>query len=213
MLSDAKFTLYGSNSAREIIKVQYSGAWQLVDNGYLPWATAILPMKYPVSEEDECFSRWVESMRKNVECAFGILKRRFTILSVSNPLQSIQAFDQIWLTCCALHNWLLKIDGLDAERTGTGYGDDENVAVPSPLQRLGLSLCVRDSDSGTIDEGPTAGTQSTTGTFEIDQDGVNVARLLSQTAFRAKLVTHLNIAWAKKELKWPVKKTENHNLH
>jgi len=23
--------------------------------------------------------------------------------------------DKIWLTCCALHNWLLDIDGLDKE--------------------------------------------------------------------------------------------------
>ena len=110
LLADVKFTLYDRNAAGEIIKVQYAGAWQLVDNGYLPWATEIPPMKYPVSEEDERFSRWTESMRKDVEFAFGILKRRFKILSVPNPLQSIKDVDQIWLTCWALHNWLLKID-------------------------------------------------------------------------------------------------------
>ena len=99
-------------------------------------------MKYPVREEDERFSRWAESMRKDVECAFEILKRRFKILSVPNPFQSIQAVDQIWLTCCALHNWLLKIDGLDAEWTGEGCGDNDSAAVPIPLQRLGSSLRV-----------------------------------------------------------------------
>ena len=57
-------------------------------------------------------------MRKDVECAFGILKTRFKILSIPIPLQSINAVDQIWKTCCALHNWLLKIDGLDGEWYG-----------------------------------------------------------------------------------------------
>ena len=48
--------------------------------------------------------------------------------------------------------------------------------------------------------------QAKAGIFDIDQEGVNIVRLLSQDAFRSKLIIHLNIAWAKKELKWPVKK-------
>ncbi len=31
-------------------------------------------------------------------------------------IQGVDVVDNIWLTCCALHNWLLEIDGLtDAE--------------------------------------------------------------------------------------------------
>ena len=106
---------------------------------------------------------------------------------------------------------MLKIDGLDDKWGGAGCDDDANAAVPLPLQCLGSYLQVR--DSCTVDEGPPTGTQTRTGTFEIDQEGANAVRLLSQSAFRANLVTQLNIAWAKKELKWPVKKTENQNLH
>ena len=98
LLADVTFTLYDQNEAGEIIKVQYKGAWQLVDNGYLPWSTAIPPMKWPITVDDDRLSRWAESMRKDVECAFGILKRRFRILSVPIPLQSIDAVDQIWKT-------------------------------------------------------------------------------------------------------------------
>ena len=29
-------------------------------------------------------------------------------------VQGIESVDKVWLTCCALHNWLLEIDGLDA---------------------------------------------------------------------------------------------------
>ena len=40
LLVDVKSTLYDRNTDGELIKVQYTGAWQLVDNRYLPWATA-----------------------------------------------------------------------------------------------------------------------------------------------------------------------------
>ena len=67
-----------------------------MDNGYLDWATAIPPMKFPVTEEDEQFSRWAESMQKDVECAFGILKWWFTILSVPISIHSLDKVDRIW---------------------------------------------------------------------------------------------------------------------
>ena len=167
-------------------------------------------MKFPVTEEDEQFSRWTESMRKDVECAFGILKRQFTILSVPISIHSLDKVDQIWKTCCALHNWLLQIDGLDTAWDGVGCeANNNNAEVSLPLQWLSSDMRVPPA----VDEGATGGgTENVTGTFEIDQEGVNVVRLLSQKTFRDKLVIHLNIAWAKKKLKWPVKKTEQQNM-
>ena len=51
-------------------------------------------------------------MRKDVECLFGIMKGRFCILRNGFRLNEIQNCDKLWLTCCALHNMLLSIDGL-----------------------------------------------------------------------------------------------------
>ena len=51
-------------------------------------------------------------MRKDVECTFGILKGRSSVLRTRLQLQDIIKCDEIWLTCCALHNRLLFIDGL-----------------------------------------------------------------------------------------------------
>ena len=148
-------------------------------------------MKFPVTEEDERFSRWAESMRKDVEGAFGILKRRFTILSVPISIHSLDKVDQIWKTCCALHNWLLQIDGLDTAWDGVGCeAGNNNAEVPLPLQRLSSGMRIQP----VVDEEATGGdTANVTGTFEIDQEGVNVVHLLSQKAFRDKLVIHLNI--------------------
>ena len=54
-------------------------------------------------------------MRKDVECAFGILKGWWCILKTDIRVKGIEAVDIVWLTCCALHNWLLEIDGLDSD--------------------------------------------------------------------------------------------------
>ena len=66
-------------------------------------------------KKDIRFSQWLESMRKDVKCAFGILKGRFRILKTVVRLHGIEATDQIWMTCCALHNMLLDADGLSGE--------------------------------------------------------------------------------------------------
>ncbi len=54
-------------------------------------------------------------MRKDVECTFGIMKGHFWPLKTGIWLDSINIVDNIWFTCCALHNWLLDIDGLTGE--------------------------------------------------------------------------------------------------
>ena len=59
------------------------------------------------------WSKWLESMRKDVECMFGILKGRWRILKAGVRIHGVDGVDDAWLTCCALHNWLLDIDGLN----------------------------------------------------------------------------------------------------
>ena len=44
------------------------------------------------------WSKWIESMRKDVECVFGILKGRFRVLKTGIRLHGIKAADKIWLT-------------------------------------------------------------------------------------------------------------------
>jgi Plant transposon protein len=64
--------------------------------------------------------RDLESMRKDVECTFGIRKGRFRILKIGIRLHSIESVDRLWKTCCALHNMLLDDDGLSTNwYTGT----------------------------------------------------------------------------------------------
>ena len=103
----------------QIVAVKYRGVWIVVDNGYHDWSVTIPPFKNSNFRDEICWSEWLESMRKDVECAFGILKGRFRILKVGIRLHSIESVDMVWLTCCALHNMLLEVDGLDEPWDGS----------------------------------------------------------------------------------------------
>ena len=87
----------------------------LVDNGYLQWLCTVPPFTITSDMDKIRWSKWLESMRKDVECTFGIFKGRWQILKSGIWIQGIYAVDNIWVACCALHNWLLEIDGLNAE--------------------------------------------------------------------------------------------------
>ena len=50
-----------------------------MDGGYLNWSSLICPFKNTMSVKDTRWSKWAESMRKDVECAFGILKGNYKL--------------------------------------------------------------------------------------------------------------------------------------
>jgi hypothetical protein len=126
ILQDVEFELLSwkdCNVGGEVVKTKYRGAWGLVDNGYHRWACTQAPSKVNSLLIEQRLSDWIESFRKDSECVFGILKGRWRILKTGIRLEGAQAADRVWLTCCALHNMLLKLDGLD-ERWDAGVPSD-----------------------------------------------------------------------------------------
>ena len=55
----------------------------------------------------------MESIRKDVECTFGILKKRFSILKNKFRVHKMEDISWIFCCCCILHNMLMEWDGLD----------------------------------------------------------------------------------------------------
>ena len=120
------------------------------------------PFKVTIDIAEIRWSKWVESMRKDVECTFGILKGCWRILKTGIRVEDIEAVDKIWLTCCALHNWLLDIDVLDEEwtdgvptSTWTGAAGELNFDgiqqhipedLPNAVSRLATNLEPRNYD-------------------------------------------------------------------
>ena len=70
----------------------HKGAWLICDNGYHQWPVLQFPAKYPESDEMAYWSKRLESVRKDVECVFGIIKQRHrlfrTTVQTTRPLES-----------------------------------------------------------------------------------------------------------------------------
>lgn len=221
-LDNHQFVLYEQSHNGEVKEQRYRGAWLLVDNGYLPWSCTIPPIKTTDSVAELRFSQWVESLRKDVECTFGIMKGRFRILKAGIRLHGTEACNKVWHTCCALHNMMLQMDGLDSNDewlTDLGNFTEEDIeqAVPFAMQRLYNPLSMQAYDSsgmgvGTdrddavdddeisfVDERPSHVQLATS----IDSDGFRKVRCLSMEVFRKQLIQHFHILFTKNKLKWP----------
>ena len=138
ILQDSEFELWSLVDG-VAVRTKYRGAWSLVDNGYHKWACMQAPTKLPLTAKETRLSEWIESFRKDSECVFGILKGRFRVLKTGIRLEGAQAADRIWLTCCALHNFLLEADGLSEPWEGA-IGQNEiaecRAHAPFAMSRL-----------------------------------------------------------------------------
>ena len=219
VMKDLEFELYAYGETTAAVKKEkYRGAWILVDNGYLNWGVTIPPMKNTSTKAQWRFSKWLESMRKDVECTFGIMKGRWRILKTGIRLHGTNKSDEIWKTCCALHNWLLEVDGLD-RRWGSdwqgGMGDvHEDELPPSVRTLLARNSLVVNYDGSGMGTGDDRQRGEDNAVGELDNkdtfvgsiqeiDGSIVVRKLSMHQFRQRLICHFDIAFRKKELQWP----------
>jgi DDE superfamily endonuclease len=140
ILQDVIFHLYsweGAVGSSRVETTKYNGAWGLVDNGYHRWSCTQAPSKRATQRTEQRLSEWIESFRKDTECTFGILKGRFRVLKTGIRLDGPEAADKVWLTCCAIHNFLLEEDGLDDWTGQLGMNDVADLQyAPFALQRL-----------------------------------------------------------------------------
>ncbi len=78
----------------------------ICDNGYLDWSCTMPPFTMASMQDKIHWSKWMESMCKDVECTFGILTGRWRIFKADVHLWGVLKTDDVWLTCCISHNWL-----------------------------------------------------------------------------------------------------------
>ena len=180
----------------EIKKRKYRGAWVLCDNGYLPWSVTMPPSKYSSSIAEIRWSQWLESMRKDVECTFGIMKKRFSILDKGIDIKRIEEADQVVLTCCALHNLLLKIDERDGAWEGGVAMDSDNDNSNFAMNRLHNSGNSEDNHNNS--EG-----NQTNDSYEYASDSFTIVKNMHQAIFKQRLVEHLDILFHKNKIIWP----------
>ena len=145
-------------------------------------------------------------------------------LKASIRVHGVNFTDKIWMTCCALHNLLIDVDGLSNEWNGElGLHDEEDGSrenIPFALQRLqngpvhrnydtsGMEPCFMDRSDTDDDDieasNLMADNESLDSTEDtIDPNVINDLTALSMKTFRVKLVTHFDIIFARNKIKWP----------
>lgn len=109
LFKEVTFQVYDSDGILRTCK----GVYFIVDGGYGQFSCLIPPIAYRTEMTDIYWSEFLESVRKDVECTFGILKMRWFILRKGFQFQSAKVFDNTFKTCCILHNMILKWTGQD----------------------------------------------------------------------------------------------------
>ena len=102
-----------SKSINETV-LKFKGAYFISDGGYHRWPCLVNPFKHqPEGTDLEIWSQNIESVRKDIECVFGILKKRFLFLKHPIRIHSPHCIQRAFVTCCVLHNILIDYDGYD----------------------------------------------------------------------------------------------------
>ena len=109
LYKDFSYDLYDSQGVIYTEK----GLWVSVDGGYLRVPQLLVGNPQCLHLYMNYWTHFMESERKHVECAFGILKSRFRVLKLPIRLCEFEHINDMFITCCILHNMCLDFDGGD----------------------------------------------------------------------------------------------------
>jgi hypothetical protein len=232
ILGDFLFTLLEADLNGNIVEVEYKGVWLMVDNGYLRKATAVPPLSRSLVAKEIRWSQWLESMRKDVECTFGILKGRWRILKAGIRLHGVEKVGNIWHTCCALHNMLLEVDGLDqpvdgvlascwegewgelGESTVEERASQEAISAihrlnnPTQELRYDWSGMGAGNDVQPIAVAPVSRNSHAALHARLQANATSSPRVVKDLPldyFRDRLIEHFDIKWRQNKVVWPVR--------
>ena len=109
LFNDLEYVLLDQNGN----EIHLNGAYLICDGGYLIWRVLMCPFKYFSIFGKAYYSAQLESVRKDVERSFGILKGRFRCLKLPILFLSQSDIDNVFFTCAILHNMIRFSDGQD----------------------------------------------------------------------------------------------------
>jgi hypothetical protein len=170
------------------------GNWEICDNGMLKNSTSMNPSKVSVTRHEADWSEMNESLRKDIEDCFGILKTIFSPLKYGLRCHDENQLDDIFKTCCAIYNQRKALDGSDqpwemeivdeAEIDG-----DANQDEPAVFRRNRLLIGGHNDDDNNV--------------AQVVYDEEENESEVSYTQRRSKLITHFKHALSKNEVVWP----------
>jgi Plant transposon protein len=199
--SEYEYLLYDADGYPNVVK----GGYCICDNGYLKWPTMMAPSKGRADDPDWDWSEMLESLRKDIECLFGQMKQEFAILKYGSRFNSLELMDDIFLTCCAIHNQRKIISGADLPWSCTEITIDDDESDLSQSQaaiwrrlreQRRLNTLLADNGSGGLGAGE----------HSLLNEDSSAETVLSYNAIKQRLITHFNVANNKGEVFWPTRR-------
>ena len=86
----------------------YSMGYYLADGIYPKWATFVKSMKSPLGNKKKYFCQAQETVRKDVERAFGVLQARFAIVRGPARFWDKATLRDIMIACIIMHNMIVE---------------------------------------------------------------------------------------------------------
>ncbi|KAK1650361.1 hypothetical protein QYE76_068166 [Lolium multiflorum] len=130
---------------------EYNYGYYLADGIYPSWPVFMKGVTLPQSEKQRMFTAAQSAWRKDVECAFGVLKARFNILAVPGRSFSRRTLGLIMRACVILHNMIIHDErGTNLEHNYETVESNVGPAIhhhapPSLAARIQMDNEMRDS--------------------------------------------------------------------
>jgi len=96
---------------------EFKGAYVIGDGGLIDARFVMCPLLIASQADEIAWNNMLTSLRKDVECFFGRMKRRFWMLWIGVRSRNYERVEQAFRLACALMNWLHEIDGLGDDWT------------------------------------------------------------------------------------------------
>ncbi|XP_023752086.2 uncharacterized protein LOC111900429 [Lactuca sativa] len=92
-------------------RIAYKCGYYLTDGIYLPLSVFVKSFTCPNDPKRKKFKEAQESARKDVERAFGVLKRHWQVLTVGARSYEVKRLRHVMYACIILHNMILEDEG------------------------------------------------------------------------------------------------------
>ena len=101
------------------------GVYVIVDGGYHKWKASMCASRIPTNPDYVAWRNQMESVRKDIEDIFGVIKGRFRVCKLPVLFHFKEQVDNLVLTCFGLHNMLHVWDERDVWEAGVKWGAED----------------------------------------------------------------------------------------
>ncbi|XP_022030521.1 uncharacterized protein LOC110931435 [Helianthus annuus] len=127
--------------------VKYKYGYYLTDDIYPEWATFVKSLSCPDDEKRMYCKKKQEASRKYIERAFGMLKKKWSIIAQPSRILEKSKMRNVMYTCIILHN--MKLEDSGRAFCGESY-DESNQSTNSLLtyaEKEVIQARIRDRDA------------------------------------------------------------------